>query len=484
MKKIQILIWIASLLIPSICFAQEAVCIKQHVMHVASSGPAIFALIIFILAYILVISEEFIDLRKSKPVVFASGIIWLIVAILAHKKGLGHIVNGAIKYSILEYSELFLFLMVAMTYINAMEERKVFESIQFWLVSKKLSLKTLFWATGILTFFMSPIADNLTSALVMCSVLMAVGRNNKKFISLGCINIVVAANAGGAFSPFGDLTTLMVWTQGILPFATFFKIFLPAIISYAVPAFFMSLAIPNIKPRIPNEKVELQLGAKRIVFLFLLTILTAICFHHFLHLPAAAGMMVGLSYLKIFGFYLKKYYNKKIKARLQHENHLPEIIPFDIIKKIERIEWDTLLFFYGVMLCIGGLSTLGYLEILQNAMYNELNIGLSAIHQHTPANIILGILSAVIDNIPVMFSILSMHPIMSEGQWLLVTLSTGIGGSLLSVGSAAGVALMGQSKGSYTFFSHLKWSWIILIGFLAGIGTHLLLNHGSFTAPI
>jgi len=148
--------------------------------------------------------------------------------------------------------------------------------------------------------------------------------------------------------------------------------------------------------------------------------------------------------------------------------------------RINQIEWDTLLFFYGVILCVGGLAVFGYLELVSQLMYHDLGANLSAAHTATPANILVGFISAIVDNIPVMFSVLTMNPDMSVGQWLLVTLTAGIGGSMLSIGSAAGVALMGQAKGHYTFTSHLKWSWAVALGYFAGVITHLWLNRGLF----
>ena len=141
---------------------------------------------------------------------------------------------------------------------------------------------------------------------------------------------------------------------------------------------------------------------------------------------------------------------------------------------MKRVEWDTLLFFYGVVLCVGGLGALGYLERLSQGMYQ----GLGA----TWANIFVGLASAIVDNIPVMFAVLSMNSDMSLGQWLLVTLTAGVGGSLLSIGSAAGVALMGQARGTYTFFSHLKWSRAVALGYVASIWAHFLINGSLFEA--
>ncbi len=168
-------------------------------------------LVIFVLAYALVIAEENLHLRKSKPVMVAAGVIWALVAGVLYMHGDNHTAREAVTHNLLEYGELFLFLLAAMTYINAMEERGVFDALRAWLVSRGFSLRSIFWITGVLAFFISPIADNLTTALLMSTVVMTVGGTNRRFVSVACVNIVVAANAGGAFSPFGDITTLMVW---------------------------------------------------------------------------------------------------------------------------------------------------------------------------------------------------------------------------------------------------------------------------------
>ena len=139
-----------------------------------------------------------------------------------------------------------------------------------------------------------------------------------------------------------------------------------------------------------------------------------------------------------------------------------------IFTKIALAEWDTLFFFYGVILAVGGFGFIGYLSMASGFMYGELGA--------TNANILVGVLSAIVDNIPVMFAVLTMNPDMSQVQWLLVTLTAGVGGSMLSIGSAAGVALMGQARGQYTFFSHLKWTPVIALGYGASIWVHFLLN--------
>ena len=428
------------------------------------------SLFIFILAYAFVVTEEVTHLRKSKPVLFAAGFIWGMIAWMGSKYDDSHHVEEAIMHAFSEFSQLMLFLLVAMTFINSMTERNVFNKLRSRLLAQDYSYRTLFWVTGVISFFLSPIADNLTTALVMCAVVMAVGGKNKNFVSIGCVNIVVAANAGGAFSPFGDITTLMVWQADRVDFAQFFWLFLPSVVNYIIPAFIMSLFIDGSSKDVANPPVQLKRGAKTIVLLFLVTIFLAVTFENFLHIPPVFGMMTGLSLLQLFAYYLKTTY-KSSSTVISREG---DDQPFGVFKQIAQAEWDTLLFFYGVIMCVSGLSYIGYLELLSNAIYpsdpNQL-AGFSI------ANSIMGILSALIDNIPVMFSVLQMHTkeSMVLSQWLLITLTAGVGGSLLSIGSAPGVALMGQARGMYTFYSHLKWAPVIFIGYVASILVHLLI---------
>ena len=430
-------------------------------MHIdlTTSYVGYISLIIFVLAYALVMVEEFSHLRKSKPVIISAALIWGIIAFYLSSQPGSHSENleQALEHNILEFAELFLFLLVAMTYINALQERNVFDFIRYKLISKGFNFRQLFLLTGVITFFLSPIADNLTTALVMCSVLLACGKGNNKFLAIGCINIVVAANAGGAFSPFGDITTLMVWQAGIVDFFTFFNLFIPSVVNYVIPATIMYFFVPNEKPNVSSDKIIIKRGGKVIIFLGLFTIFSAVNFHNILHLPPMLGMMFGLGLLGLYSFYLKITFNPEYEER-----------KFDFLRKVSKAEWDTLLFFFGVILSVGGLGFIGYLTLVSEYLY----VGLGA----TYANFLVGILSAIVDNIPVMFAVITMNPPMPTEQWLLVTLTTGVGGSLLSIGSAAGVALMGQARGYYTFFGHLKWAPVIFLGYIASIYVHLLLT--------
>jgi NhaD family Na+/H+ antiporter len=448
--------------------------VDSSFIDLTATNFGFLAIAIFVIAYVFVILEEKLHLRKSKPVLLAAGLIWILIAIAYLGQPDHTLVEQAIRHNFLEYAELFFFLLVAMTYINAMLERGVFDALRDVLVKKGLSYKGLFWLTGVLAFFISPIADNLTTALVMCAVIMAVGKDEPRFISLACINIVVAANAGGAFSPFGDITTLMVWQKGILEFWTFFNLFIPSVVNFVIPAVIISFALPQGKPSVESNApaFKIKQGGLVIVGLFLATIATAISFHLVLHMPPVFGMMTGFAYLKLYAFFLKQ--QSQNWEQEPDSDSSPGTTPhgsygkYDIFNKIAQAEWDTLFFFYGVILAVGGLGFMGYLALTSEFMYGQLGA--------FNANVLVGILSAIVDNIPVMFAVLTMNPEMSETQWLLVTLTAGVGGSLLSIGSAAGVALMGQARGHYTFFGHLKWTPAIALGYAASIWVHMLIN--------
>lgn len=427
------------------------------ILQTAHHPLAYLALVIFVLAYIFVVFEETLHLEKSKPMIMAAGIMWVLVAIVAKLTHTESTVHESLISNLEEYAQLFLFLLVAMTYINAMSDRNVFQVLKAWLVRRGWSYRTMFLATGIIAFFLSALLDNLTTSLVMGAVVTELGRDNKKFICLSCIGIVIAANAGGAFSPFGDITTLMVWQSGKADFFRFFELFIPSAINYLVPALIMYMFIPKGRPPAHQDEIHLKPFGKATCILFACSVALAVCFEQFLGLPPFMGMMTGVSLLLVMT-YISQFMDP---ARQRNE-------VFNPYMHIANAEWDTLLFFFGVMFCVGALGHLGYLLLVSQTLYTGLG--------PTTANVIAGLLSSVVDNIPVTFAILTMDPAMSVNQWLLVALCAGVGGSLLSVGSAAGVALMGQSRGVYTFFSHLKWTWAILLGYALSIGAHLLIN--------
>jgi Na+/H+ antiporter NhaD/arsenite permease-like protein len=494
-------------------------------LNLTTHWAGIAALICFVIAYAVAMAEERLQVRKSAPVLVAAGVIWILVGIAYREHDQSAAMAEVARHTILDFAELLLFLIPAMTFVNTLEERGLFDALRVWLIQRGLSLRALFWVTGALAFVVSPIADNLTTALLMGTVVMAVGRGRPRFVTLACINVVVAANAGGAFSPFGDITTLMVWQAGKVSFQGFFALVLPALVNWIVPAILLSLAVRSGHPVAVHERTPLEPGALPILALFLGTILLTVGTHSVLDTPPAVGMMAGLALLKAYSYIdnqlrcgkrtlideLDDVFASAIRSGSGSSNGNPPPVvathsvptrhagvavpevpargaaaatvavvaepasasrPIDIFAQLERIEWDTLMFFYGVLMGVGGLGALGYLVTTSHVLYDVLGA--------SSANILVGLLSALIDNVPVMFAVLQMSPEMTQGQWLLVTLTAGVGGSLLSIGSAAGVALMGQARGVYTFGAHLRWIWAIALGYVASILTHFLVNAGLF----
>ena len=493
-KKYSVLLVV--LFLPSLVMATEGenTVISSQRLDLTMHWAGYLALVIFAVAYILAMTEEVTELKKSKPMVFAASLIWIFIAGVYTSNGMSEQAGLAFRSSLEGYAELFLFIMVSMTYLNAMEDRGVFDSLRVWLLSKNFTYRQLFWITGFQSFFISAGCNNLTTALLMGSVILAMGKDNRQFVTLSCINVVVASNAGGSFSPFGDITTLLVWQKEVVPFVDFFALLIPAIINFVIPATIMNFFIPKERPSAVMEAQTMKRGGWVIIFLFVLTIVTSACFENFLRLPPAAGMMLGLTYLKFFSYYLQKTRDSHLVSMsmdlsgikidysdpMIYKDHqeaevkktLVKEVPFDIFQKVANLEWDTLLFFYGVMVGVGGLSFIGYLGIASHHLYGSID--------PTLANILVGIASAFVDNGTIMLSVLTMAPDISQGQWLLVTLTAGVGGSMLAIGSAAGVGLMGQAKGIYTFTSHLKWTPVIALGYAGSIAAHFLINARYF----
>ncbi|WP_428729223.1 sodium:proton antiporter NhaD [Sulfurimonas sp.] len=408
------------------------------------------SLIIFVIGYYFVAAEEKYHIDKAKPALFTGTFLFMLVALYYAINGMDmNMVHTQVEHIILEIAEIFFFLFVAMTFIESMIHMGVFDRLKYNLVSKGYSYKKLFWATGILAFFISPVADNLTTALILSTVLITIERNKVSFLVPGAINIVVAANAGGAWSPFGDITTLMAWAAGKGEFVDFLFLFPASIGGFLVTGYLLSRFVPDETPffdATTEKKPEMMHGAQVVIGLGVFTIVCAVLSHQVLHLPAMWGMLFGLSLLKLYAYRLKKVHNSE----------------FNIFHSIAKIENNTLLFFFGILAAVGALYFVGWLG-LAAVVYDPSVLG------PTWSNIGVGFLSAIVDNVPVMSAILKANPEMGIDQWLLVTLTAGIGGSLISFGSAAGVGVMGKLPGIYTFGSHMKYSWTIFIGYVVSI---------------
>jgi Na+/H+ antiporter NhaD/arsenite permease-like protein len=433
-------------------------------LHLTTTWVGILSLIVFVVGYYFIATEDKYHVNKAKPALFAGTGIFMLIGLYIATTGdakMGEHLHNEINHLIVEIAGIFFFLFVAMTYIEAMIDRGVFSALRFNLVSKGYDYKKLFWVTGLLAFFISPVADNLTTALILSTVLITIDKDNKEFLVPSAINIVVAANAGGAWSPFGDITTLMVWVDGRADFTEFLFLFPAAFIGWIVTAFLLNRFVPSGKPpfNADEKKVDILEGGKEIIGLFALTIVLAVLSHQLLHLPAMWGMMFGLAILKLYVYFL----NKKNRHLDDDSSDKKSINAFSWIAKIEN---DTLLFFFGILAAVGGLHFLGFLEYF-TSLYSQFGA--------TAVNIGVGFLSAVVDNVPVMSAVLKANPNMGttvmeiQEQWMLVTMTAGVGGSLISFGSAAGVGVMGKLHGIYTFASHMKLAWTVLVGYIVSV---------------
>ena len=443
-----------------------------------------FALIITVLAYIGAMTEDLHQMCKAKPMLLGSALIWFAIFIYYwFTYNTTTPVIPAFESNLTAYSELFLFITVSMAFLNAMTERGVFDALRIVLANNQYSYRQLFWITGVLAFLMSTVISSLTVGLMMGYLILSIGKSQPRFIGLAGLNAVIACNAGGTLSPLGGISTFFVWQQNMLQFTDFFKLTIPCIVNFLVPASIMYFSVSRDTPSIPKEKIILKRGSKRIIFIFMLSVMITIVSDEILHMPTVAGMMFGLTMLLFVSYYLNKSENKFIKVNhfsTEHEykNHIDSHKGFDVFKCIAGVDWDTLLFFYGAMMTVGALDFLGYLNAMEHYFLTELN--------PTFANILIGLTSSTVDNGTLMFAVLKMNPNFPIGQWLLLTLTLGVGGSLLALGSAPGLHVLGLMKEhlkegeGYTFTLHFRWMPAILLGFFASIATLYLMNGGKF----
>ena len=421
---------------------------EHEAINLATTWVGWLSLAVFVVAYYFIATEEKYEVNKAKPALFAGTFMFMLVGIYYAINGMNpEPIHIELKHLILEIAEIFFFLLVAMTFIETLIERGIFDLMKYKLVSKGYTYKKLFWLTGLLAFFISPVADNLTTALILSTVLFTIDKKNIPFLVPGAINIVVAANAGGAWSPFGDITTLMAWTANKGEFIDFIYLFPASVTGWGVTAYLLSMSVPSGQPPFDatsEEKPVVKDGGMGVVYLGVATIIMAVLGHQFFHFPAMWGMMFGMSVLKLYAIHLKK----------------SGANGFNIYINMQKVENDTLLFFFGILSAVGALHFLGFLHYIHD-IYGLVG--------PTMANVGVGFLSAIVDNVPVMSAILKSSPEMDLAQWMLVTMTAGIGGSLISFGSAAGVGVMGRLHGIYTFGAHMKHSWTILVGYIISI---------------
>jgi Na+/H+ antiporter NhaD/arsenite permease-like protein len=434
----------------------------------------------FFIGYIIIVLEQPLKLDKSVPALLMGALTWALISVgNLEVLGVNHQVTpleDGLLHILGKTAEILFFLLGAMTIVELVDLHKGFSPITSLVKTK--DKKALLWITSLIAFFLSAVLDNLTTTIVMISILRKLipTREDRLFyVSL----IIIAANAGGAWSPIGDVTTTMLWIgKKVSSVGLMQNLFLPSIISLVLPVFVASL-LPIFKGKIeniPGQGNSLDnsklLSSKTMLIAGLAGLIFVPIFKSVTHLPPYMGIMISLGIVWLISEYIHP------EEEFNQENrHL-----YSVHKALSRIEISSIIFFLGILLAVGALESVvvqsstgekvGFLMSLANKL-QEL------IPNQNMVIIFIGILSAVIDNVPLVAATMGMYPMdkfpMDSNLWHFIAYSAGTGGSMLVIGSAAGVAAMGMEKIDFIwYFKNI--SWLAFIGFIAGCLTFIALT--------
>ncbi len=406
-------------------------------------------LFIFFLGFLAITFEDKLEVNKSWIALFMGSFMWVVVAIGEDE----NLLETAIIHESAEIFELIIFLMGAMTIVEMMGHFRFFTWIEAKLSSFNITDKQLFWLLGLTAFMGSSLLDNLTITLVMIQIGRHLYKNTENLI-LYVVAIIIAANAGGALSPVGDVTTIMLWLAGkFTAWQVVYYGLLPSLAAWLVPQYILAKKIVPEQRELPamNEELPLQWG---IIFIGLFTFGFAVLVNLF-HLPPFIGILMGLAAAAIvIDYKLKK---GTLKKRAGHIVHI-----------IKSIDMATLNFFIGILLAVGALAYHGILAQAAQLIFGSNPA--AHLSKVIAGHISLGLLSSVFDNVPLTAAVIKMLPAgIPYAHWVLLAVTAGTGGSILIIGSAAGVAAMGQVK-EVTFFQYLKKGTVpALLGYSAAV---------------
>ena len=416
----------------------------------------IISVFIFILGYLAIAFEHPLKINKTATALLTGVLVWVVFALV---KGEGEL--GQLSHHLGSTSEILFFLLGAMTLVELIDAHQGFRFVN-QLIQTKNSAKLL-WIVGIVTFFISAALDNLTTAIVMVTLLRKLisdSQTRKYFVGV----VVIAANAGGAWSPIGDVTTTMLWIGGQISALGIIKVlFLPALISLLVPLAVGSYWVRNEKLGVPHplpalSKAEEKEG-KIMLFAGIASLLGVPIFKSITHLPPYMGILLGLGLVWILSEILHSDKDEAAKK------------PYTVGFALSKVDTSSVLFFLGILLAIGALESFGYLESL--AVFLENTLG----NQYLIVTII-GLASSVVDNVPLVAATMGMYNLadfpLDHSMWEYLAFCAGTGGSILIIGSAAGVAVMGMEKIEFIWYAK-KIGILALLGYFAGAATYLLL---------
>ena len=418
----------------------------------------IFIVALFCTGYLFIVLEHAINVNKTATAIVTGVLCWTAFALNSDP----HAVTDQLLQHLGEISGILFFLMGAMTIVELIDSHHGFEIINRNITTR--NRRTMLWIVGLLTFFLSAVLDNLTTTIVMvtlCMKLVPNGDRRPLFIGM----IIIAANAGGAWSPIGDVTTTMLWIGGhISTFVMIRSLFAPSLVSLLVP---LTIASFMMKGQLETsaDKTEVHLPVKgfvfeqRLIFFSGLSILLLVpVFKTLTHLPPFMGMLLGLGLLWILTELVHRSKDQEQKQKLS------------VTHALQRMDVPSVLFFLGILLAVGVLQQTGLLSRLAG-------LASGTFESEKIILALIGIFSAVVDNVPIVAATMGMYTLdqypMDHSFWLLLAFCAGTGGSLLIIGSAAGIAAMGLEKISFGwYFKNI--AWLALLGYLSGIGAFIL----------
>ncbi|MDR0790757.1 MAG: sodium:proton antiporter NhaD [Bacteroidales bacterium] len=417
-------------------------------------------IVIFILGYALIALEHPIKINKTATALLLAVVLWSVYALM----GPGAEAEDLIKH-LGDTSEILFFLLGAMTIVEIVDRHNGFAIITDRITTT--NKRKLLWVISIITFFMSSVLDNLTTAIVMCALLRKLISNQKdRWFFAGMV--ILAANAGGAWTPIGDVTTIMLWIKGNITALMIMKeTFIPSFISLIVPLIAITFTIkgsverPEVSKSASTGNIS-KLQSNLIFFLGVGSLLFTPIFKTITHLPPYMGILLGLGVIWVI-------------TEIMHRKNEEQYSRLNASAILQKVDTPSVLFFLGILMAVACLQTAGHLGQLSGMLDKIGNIYV--------INIAIGLLSAVIDNVPLVAAAMGMYPVAEIGHfavdgafWEMLAYCAGTGGSILIIGSAAGVAVMGMEKIDFIWYLKKISLWALL-GYLSGAGAFYLLSH-------
>lgn len=452
------------------------------------STLTIAIVIVFVLGYALIATESLTKVNKAAIALLMFVGVWTLFmfdpAAYLPNCGVGDKVAAAVSEVIEKHlgstSTTLFFLMGAMTIVEVVDQNGGFNWVRR--VMKTRSKRTLLWRIAFMTFVLSAILDNLTTSIVMVMILRKLVDDHKDRMIYAAL-VIIAANSGGAFSPIGDVTTIMLWNKGLITAAgVISEIFIPSLLSMVIPAFILQYSLKGelVVPEASgdnNEAVsDFSEGQRKAVFwLGVGGLMFVPVFKSITHLPPFVGILLVLGVV---------WTTTEVFYRHLHRGHDREGLQKRVTNLLSRVDMSTILFFLGILMAVACLETVGVLTMLGKG----LNVAFDGNHYAVTG--IIGVLSSIVDNVPLVAGCMGMYPVAPTGDmavdgifWQLLAYCAGVGGSMLIIGSAAGVVVMGLEKITFGWYMK-KISWIALVGYLAGIFSYWLIRTFIFTSPL